>query len=455
MNRSILSLSLLLALSSAALAQPQISDKPILLSELATVLQKNTPPAQLKLMGAAISGALTSAPTNGASPILLSGAERAKLGGLVQAALAGDPQALQALDHYPGWNIPDVGKGLSAELAKLATTPEQPQAPTSVYEKLGIPVANQRAPQTQLKPLGNGLFRGSVFDPKKVKIYADSARLAEVFNRLSMHGTGWVAYKGKIARTPRGLLGLLARDGHTVTAHDHRAIANFVALYFQPPGQTKLHEVVAPLWLDTRIPVPNTQRTLLVPATHSEMVFEVRGPVVNANVAFYLGTDNQATFRPNAGRDPSWVGGTTVRHFKGRKALSAATAASWVRRNMGRLSDTRQLHKLQSGAYGQLGVCNDATALVEALMGLEATHWPLVRLREVYQGTGNLQKVSDSIPYDTDPSVIPSVERAMNSIPFTSTSVPDLFPTLRADMQALAKAQAARQGAATVLTSND
>lgn len=421
---------------------PSISDEaPMLVSDLAVAMQQRDD-VDMQKVGALVTGALQAVPQSGAAPVSLSPEQHSQLSGMVQAAFAGDPQALAALNQFPGWNVPALGQALEAELAAIGTEPGAAPAPTSVTEPLGIPVADQRGPVSTLRPLGYGLWRGTAYDPAKSERYADSKRLAEVLNRLSLNGTGWVTYGDQRVRTPRGVLAMLAADGHMVEAYDHRSIANFMALYYQAPGSSELREVAAALWLDTQVPVPGTERTLLVPATHSEVVFTVRGPVVNADVAFFLGSDNEATFRPTASARPSWTGTKVLRRFKGDEALRAASAAAWVRRNMERLTARRRLGELRTGAYGQLGVCNDATALVEAKMGLEATHWPLVRLPEVWRrGTGMTGRISDRVPYDTDPAQGPDVERVLQSIPWEVDAVPThVFPALAADVQAVAAA---------------
>lgn len=436
--RTLTSIALVFALAAAANAQEISDERPLMLSELAAILRQGADPAALQALGAKVAGAISAAPTNGASPVILSAADKAKLAGIVQAAMAGDAAALKALDSFPGWKIPDVGKGLRAELANLPAGTPSSAAPERKSETLGIPVADQSAPKSQLEHLGMGVYRGDVYDAEKVKRYPDSKRLAELLNRLSLNGTGWVTHQGTTVRSPAGLLRLLERQGHVIEAFDRRSIANFSGLYFKAPGATKYREVVAPVWLDSGRPVPGKANTLLVPATHSELVITVRGPLVDADLAFYLGIDHQATFRPTAWRRPSWTGSKTVRSFKGREAIRAVAAAGWVRKNLTKLSAERGLMNLRSKAYGQLGVCNDATALVEGRLGLEASHWPLVRLREVYQGAGALTRVSNALPYDTDPNVVPEIDRLIHSLPFAPGEVPDLFPELASDLDALA-----------------
>ncbi len=452
MRRTSLSLLLVLLAALPAAAQSISDERPLRLSELAAGLRARAAAEGIDLaaLGQQVAAALQAVPAEGAAPFVLSPEQQAQLTGLVQGAIAGDPAALAALDRFPGWKAPAIGGALRAELAALGAQRNQVAAPARVEEALGIPVADQTPPQTSLKPLGHGLFRGTVHEPDSAQRHPDSARLAEVFNRLSMNGTGWVTYQGERARTPRGVLALLERDGHTVEAHDFRSIANFSALYYQAPGTTTLREVAAPLWLDSGVEVPGTDRTLFVPATHSELVITVRGPVVNADVAFYLGTDNQARFRPTGSRRPSWTGAKSVRSFEGREALRAASAAAWVRRSLTRLAEERGLDQLRTGAYGQLGVCNDATALIEGALGLEATHWPLMRLPEVYRGTGRLERVSNALPYDGDPATVPGVERVLQSIPFAADEVPAaVFPVLADDMARLSAPARGLAGTAT------
>lgn len=434
-------------------ADPEVEisgERALLLSEIATSLQQGAASQQdLTALASRVSGAIQAVPSVGASPIVLSSSQRQDLALLVQAAIQGDQAALARLDSFPGWTTPQLGQVLRGELSAGTTAPVTPARPTSISEELGIPVADQTPPSSKLEDLGHGIYRGDVYDTEKAKRYPDSRRLAEVMNRLSLNGTGWVLYKGQAARSPRGLLELLRSDGHTLEAKDHRSIANFSGLYYRGAGASAYREIVAPLWLDSRIPVPGSSRTLLVPATHSELVISVRGPVVNADLAFYLGIDSLATFRASAWRRPSWTGSRSIRTFSGSQALDAVSAAAWVRRGLTHLTDARGLMSLRSKAYGQLGVCNDATALIEGRLGLEASHWPLIRLPELYRDAGSLTQVSDALPYDVDPAVIPSRQRVIDSVPFRAGEVPALFPTLAADLDAIAADDAAKAAASS------
>ena len=58
----------------------------------------------------------------------------------------------------------------------------------SVEEELGIPAAGEPpAPDAYLRSLGFGLEVGDRIDPELAGRYADSLRLAEVLNRLSLN----------------------------------------------------------------------------------------------------------------------------------------------------------------------------------------------------------------------------------------------------------------------------
>lgn len=99
--------------------------------------------------------------------------------------------------------------------------------------------------------------------------------------------------------------------------------------------------MAAPVWIDTELNVPGTDRNLMVPATHSEHQFLVRGsgaasqaslPVVNADLAFFMGIEGEAKFRAMLGKEEAWTGGRVAHRYEGDKAVEAARVAGEVRR---------------------------------------------------------------------------------------------------------------------------
>ena len=71
------------ALTGTTAAQPIGDERPLLLAELAAELRKNAAPGELEAAGAAIAAALQVTPAKGASPVVLSPAQKQKLAALV------------------------------------------------------------------------------------------------------------------------------------------------------------------------------------------------------------------------------------------------------------------------------------------------------------------------------------------------------------------------------------
>ena len=113
----------------------------------------------------------------------------------------------------------------------------------------------------------------------------------------------------------------LTKAGHDLEVRDSRYFANFGDLIYHG------RDVLTPFWIDTGIPVPGTDRPLLVPVSHSQHEFVVRGPVVNADLSFYFGIDGEAVFRPSVTRDQAWVMGKVAHRYRGAEALEVMRLA--------------------------------------------------------------------------------------------------------------------------------
>ena len=66
---------------------------------------------------------------------------------------------------------------------------------------------------------------------------------------------------------------------------------------------------MAPFWVNSQIVIPGTTRPLLVPVSHAEYEWKVRGPKMNADVSWYFGIDGKAEFRTMDTLDQPWVMG--------------------------------------------------------------------------------------------------------------------------------------------------
>jgi hypothetical protein len=305
----------------------------------------------------------------------------------------------------------------------------------AIEEELGIPAAGKPpAPDAYLRPLGFGLEAGDRIDPVLAERYADSLRLAEMLNHLSLNSPdGGARYRivvagGQPVETPNALLEALATAGHDLEVRDSRYFANFGDLIYHG------REVLTPFWIDTGLRVPGTDRTLLVPVSHSQHEFIVRGPMVNADLSFYFGIDGEAVFRPSVTRDQAWVMGKVAHRYRGAEALEVTRLAGGIVRAYGAV---KQRHPdLPFGGYYALGVCNDVNAMIELKMQGETTLFPLTLDPGFFTGSGEVDLLARRLPLDNGRGAKPELRRIMGSIPSEEISMLPL-PSLIKDLEAV------------------
>jgi hypothetical protein len=352
----------------------------------------------------------------------------------------------EELDRFPGMTVPGMGRAVRLAAAtmdhsgnKANPQPEVAQGVSgaATEEELGIPAAGEPlAPDAYLRPLGFGLEAGDRVDPVLAERYADSLRLAEVLNRLSLNspdsGARYrIVVGGQPVDTPSALMDALATAGHDLEVMDSRYFANFGDLIYHG------RDVLTPFWIDTGLPVPGTDRTLLVPVSHSQHEFIVRGPVVNADLSFYFGIDGEAVFRPSVTRDQAWVMGKVAHRYRGAEALEVTRLAGGIVRAYDAI---KQRHPdLPFGGYYALGVCNDVNAMIELKMRGETSLFPLTLDPQFFTGGGEVDRLAQRLPLDNGRGAKPEPRRILGSIPVAELSMLPL-PSLRTDLEAVGAA---------------
>jgi hypothetical protein len=226
--------------------------------------------------------------------------------------------------------------------------------------------------------------------------------------------------------TPSALLDALITSGHDLEVRDSRYFANFGDLIYHG------RDVLTPFWIDTGIQVPGADRTLLVPVSHSQHEFIVRGPVVNADLSFYFGIDGEAEFRPSVTRDQAWVMGNVAHLYRGAEALEVTRLAGGIVRAY---SAIKQHHpELPFGGYYALGVCNDVNAMIELKMQGETSLFPLTLDPQFFAGDGEVDRLARRLPLDNGRDAKPEPRRILGSIPVAELSMLPL-PFLRKDLE--------------------
>ncbi len=276
-----------------------------------------------------------------------------------------------------------------------------------------------RAAQIE-ESLGGGVMSGDGPDPQLAGEHAESLRLAQLLNRLSVNGldldgpegarpvTAMVG--GKVVERPEEVMHALEEAGHTVTVADARYFANFGHLHDN--GK----DVMMPFWVDTRLRVPGTRRPLLLPVSHAEYEWQVRGPKVNADVAFYYGIDGHAEWRTMDELNQAWVLGRHAHVYTGNEALevtrlAAAFVVAYVHQHVAR-------PKLPFGGYYTLGVCQDSVSAIEKKMTGQVTLFPNTVDARLFDDPrdAEVNALMAAIPKDRD-GRSPAPERVFGSLP--------------------------------------
>lgn len=369
----------------------------------------------------------------------------------------------QGLDRFPGWTMREINPtvrvmghvaGKNAEVESLAA--RHPGAPGSAvttdqmkaYVDLGEysldkaeTVSLDRASTLPgfttdgiVSELGAGVVRGDGPNPELAPEHAESQRMADVLNRLSLNGLdGYVpvtvTISGQSATTPEGLAQALMAAGHSVEVMDARYFANFGHFHYK--GQ----EVMMPFWVNSQILVPGTKRPLLVPVSHAEYEWKIRGPKVNADVSWYFGIDGKAEFRTMDTLDQRWVLGRHAHEYSGADALEVTRLAgkmvvAYVHQHMAR-------PELPFGGYYALGVCQDSIAAIEKKMTGKTTLFPNTADAMLFDDArdAEVNALIAAIPKDRS-GELPEPERIFGSLPTTDFNA-IAIPGFAADLVAV------------------
>jgi hypothetical protein len=369
----------------------------------------------------------------------------------------------QGLDRFPGWTMREinptvrvvghvVGKDEALEdlAARHPGTPKKDisTATAKPFIDLGIYSLEHAETISLDRPsslpgfsaaglvteLGKGVVRGDDANPKLAPLHAESQRLADVLNRLSLNtfdgaATVTAEFSGKQATTPEALIRALMDSGHTVMAWDARYFANFGHFHYK--GQ----DVMMPFWVSSQIAIPGTNRTLLVPVSHAEYEWEIRGPKINAQVSWYFGIDGKAEFRTMDTLDQPWVLGRHAHEYGGPDAVEVTRLAgrmvvAYMHQHMTRPT-------LPFGGYYALGVCQDGIAAIEKKMTGNATLFPNTADIALFDDPrdAEINDLIKAIPKDRS-GKLPEPERIFGSLPTTNLNAITI-PGLTADLVAV------------------
>jgi hypothetical protein len=269
--------------------------------------------------------------------------------------------------------------------------------------------------------MGAGVTRGDGPNPNLAPMHAESQRLADVLNRLSINALSGVApasatIGGEAASSPADLMAVLMATGHTVAVYDARYFANFGHFHYRRGGAENPQEVMMPFWIDSQIQIPGGKRSLLVPVSHAEYEWEIRGPQVNANVSWYFGIDGKSQFRTMDTQDQAWVLGRHAHTYRDKDAIE-------VTRLVGKMvlafaHQHLRRPDLPFGGYYPLGVCQDGVAAIEKKMTGADTLFPNTADVALFDDPrdAEVNAMMAAIPKDYNGG-LPSPERIFGSLP--------------------------------------
>jgi hypothetical protein len=366
------------------------------------------------------------------------------------------------VDRFPGWPMSEITSTVGV-LDRVVADPDSPESMQTTDEFLDVgpyaldaggSVADFRKPSTlpgfdasnQVSDLGFGVTRGDGAGPLAPE-HSDSQRLAYVLNRLAANSLDGVPAANAIwndvdlAATPEQLIDAIMHTGQTVIVTDSRYFANFGHLHWE--GQ----DVLTPFFVHAQVRVPGTKRPLLVPVSHAEYEWQIRGPLLNADVSFYYGIDGKAQWRAMDSLDQAWVMKRDAHLYRQADVLEITRLSGEIVRTYMRL---HQAHPAAPfGGYFTFGVCQDVVAAIEQKMTGRTTLWPNTADRTFFRDPrdAEINTLIRALPNDRDGSP-PALDRVFGSLPVDDTDAALArvrIPGLGADLVAVHDAWIAGQ----------
>ena len=354
----------------------------------------------------------------------------------------------RGIDRFPGWTMQEVNPAVGVINKAVTKHPETPVGTPSGAPTEAWPSGADKGLVTEYLDLGNylpekaetvsldtpstlpglsnatlvtemgaGVVRGDVANPKLAPMHPDSQRLADVLNRLGLNALQGAAtvtaeVDGKTATTPQELVQALMATGHSVVIADGRYFANFGHFHYK--GQ----DVMMPFFVNSQIGIPGTNRSLLVPVSHAEYEWTIRGPKVNADVSFYFGIDGKAEFRTMDTLDQAWVLGRHAHEYRDADAVEVTRLVgmmliAYVHQHIKRPD-------LPFGGYYPLGVCQDGVAAIEKKMTGHDTLFPNTTEAALWDDPRDteINEMMIAIPKDRN-GAPPASARIFGSLPVT------------------------------------
>lgn|GEM_PF-2284299 len=260
-----------------------------------------------------------------------------------------------------------------------------PQLPAG-FDLAKLREAPVKVPDYGMREVAPGLLLGDYPGPIQGEQAVAHCAFAAALNTLADNDAGRsppvpIQYSGQQYTSVRPLLEALRQNGHIITARMQERVANFIPLLARG-ADGQLSDVPTPIMLSTGIQ-DDSGKEVVVPAVHAEWAFEitpgpnVKGPPIQAEVTWFLGTGAAAAFYPNGlvERRP-WQGHKVSAARQGGDAIRAVDYAARYGQALNRAVEK---DKIVGGAYGVLGVCQDSVAAIQQALDGTTTLFPLLQ----------------------------------------------------------------------------
>jgi len=199
-----------------------------------------------------------------------------------------------------------------------------------------------------------------------------------------------------------------------------------------------------PFFVDSEIAVPHTDnRPLLVPVSHAEYEWHIRGPKINADVSYYFGVDGKSEWRTMDTLDQAWVLKRNAHTYTGTDAVEVTRLAGLLTVAYMHLHAAHPT--LPFGGYYALGVCQDGVSAIEHKMTGHVTLFPNTADDSFFNDPrdAEVNALIIAIPKDREGKK-PEPERIFGSLPtapdaeghFNAITIPGLADDLNASYAA-------------------
>lgn len=337
---------------------------------------------------------------------------------LVSLFLEKEEDALSRFPSLPAiFKVDEHRNLISLGLKRRGTSTEDniPQSWREVVKYFEVSERPQPEPiSPEIPNIGYGHF---VSESVPIKMVAQNYALSSVMTQLAEQKGYELKFplgSGKFAtvKSLEDFIRVLWKTGHHVQIRDERSFANFLSFTY---GEKYIRW---PVWFKTQV-LDNQNEELILPSPHSQFVWQITGPELNARVNFFLGISGVAFFPKLDEERPQWTGfKTKLQIFDSSKAnretilKATETAGKYMRRV--RLESKLLGKDSPADGYGFTGICNDSSAVIERAISGKTSFFPLFRSPKL-NGSSRTEDGLDEIFMALPKDIIPLEDQKLSS----------------------------------------